>query len=618
MRWRASPAAGANRPGADQSRIVRGVTGWGLLPVAVPLACVTALGLGALAFPCSTAPFGERLLAGALLVVATVAVGVRLLGAGGLLTMPMILGGCVVVAASTVVAVYIRGLRWLPYCRPTRAATLPLLIVTACGLAIATVTAYLLPVWQWDALGYHLPYVNFALQRGTFADIPVDVPYLSTYPHVVEYIFIAWRALLPDDRLVELAHIPFGLIGALAITTIAQRQGARADAAVAAGAMWLTLPAVLLQLPTNYIDVASAALLLTAIAFVLGPVDRTRVLLAATALGLFVGSKPTAPVTAVAVFAVLTTVAYRGGLRGLIPVAGLVALTLGAESYMVNSVRHGNPLWPVRVDAGLVHLPGRFPMSELLASGAAAPRTHGNLAARVFDSWSTIWPSVPAFDMRIGGLGVLFLAALPVAVIRTIRERSVILALLLVATVVTPDPAVARYVLAFAGLVLAVAVPAVENPRLGRPGCAAVFALAAVGAAHNIWVAYPGLTGEGPQLSAYVHMTDNERRRAVGADGVPVPFLDAVARVGQGEITLFDRSADLPYLAWPFDLSRDAARIPDDVTPAQAERLVNSRDVRLLIVGDDTVAGAVVRRDPARFVRLFHCKSSPCAAYLRR
>lgn len=594
------------------------MTGWGLLPVAVPLACVTALGLGALAFPRSTAAFGEQLLAGALLVVATVAVAVRLLGAAGLLTMPMMLGGCVVVAVSTVVAVYIRGLRWLPHCRPTRAATLPLLIVTACGLAIATVTAYLLPVWQWDALGYHLPYVNFALQRGTFADIPVDVPYMSTYPHVVEYIFIAWRALLPDDRLIELAHIPFGLIGALAITTIAQRQGARADAAVAAGAMWLTLPAVLLQLPTNYVDVASAALLLTAIAFVLGPVDRMRVLLAATALGLFVGSKPTAPVAAVAVFAVLATVAYRGGLRGVIPVAGLVALTLGAESYVVNSVRHGNPLWPVRVDAGPVHLPGRLPMSELLASGAAAPRTHGNLAARVFDSWSTVWPSVPAFDMRIGGLGVLFLAALPIAVIRTIRQRSAILALLLVATVLTPDPAVARYVLAFAGLVLAVAVPAVENPRLGRPGFAAVFALAAVGAAHNIWVAYPGLTGEGPPLSAYVHMTDNERRRAVGADGVPTPFLDAVAHVGQGEITLFDRSADLPYLAWPFDLSRDAARIPDDVTPAQAERLVNSRNVRLLIVGDDTVAGAVVRRDPAHFVRLFHCKSSPCAAYLRR
>ena len=85
-----------------------------------------------------------------------------------------------------------------------------MLLVAAGGLALATTAAYLLPVWQWDALGYHLPYVNFALQHGTLTDVPVDVPYLSTYPHVVEQFFVAWRALLPDDRLVELAHLPFG------------------------------------------------------------------------------------------------------------------------------------------------------------------------------------------------------------------------------------------------------------------------------------------------------------------------------------------------------------------------------------------------------------------------
>jgi hypothetical protein len=594
------------------------VTGWGLLPVAVPLVCVTVLGLGALVFPRDTAFSSERLLGGALLTLATIAVGVRVLGAAAALTTSMLLGAGVVVTASVVVAVRIRGLTWLASRWPVSAATLPLLLVAACGLAIATVAAYLLPVWQWDALGYHLPYVNFALQRGTFADIPVDVPYLSTYPHVVEYVFIAWRALIPDDRVVELAHLPFGLLGALAIGAIANRQGARADSAAAAGAAWLTLPAVFLQLPTNYVDVASAALLLTAIAFTLGPADRTRILLAAIALGLFVGSKPNAPVPAVLVSAALVLVAVRGGLRGMLPVAGLLTLILGAESYLVNVVRHGNPAWPVRIDAGPVHLPGRFPMSELLASGAAAPRTHGNLAVRVVDSWSVIWPPQPVFDMRIGGLGILFLAALPVAVIRAARLRSVVVALVVAATLATPDPAVARYVLAFAGLVLAFAVPTVDHPRLGRMARSAVFVLAALGAAQNIYVAYAGLTGDGPPLHTYVRMTDGERRRAVGADGVPTPFLDAVARVGPGQIALFDRSADLPYLAWPPDLSRDAARIPDDITPGEADRLVHFDDVRLLIVGDDTVAGAAVRSDPTHFTQLFHCKSSTCAVYLRR
>jgi hypothetical protein len=160
------------------------VTGWGLLPVAVPLVCVTVLGLGALVFPRDTAFSSERLLGGALLTLATVAVGVRVLGAAGALTTSMLLGAGVVVTASVVVAVRIRGLTWLAWRWPVSAATLPLLLVAACGLAIATVAAYLLPVWQWDALGYHLPYVNFALQHGTFADIPVDVPYLSTYPPI--------------------------------------------------------------------------------------------------------------------------------------------------------------------------------------------------------------------------------------------------------------------------------------------------------------------------------------------------------------------------------------------------------------------------------------------------
>jgi len=465
-------------------------------------------------------------------------------------------------------------------------------------------------------LGYHLPYVNFALQRGTFADIPVDVAYVSTYPHVVEHVFIAWRALIPDDRLVELAHLPFGLLGATAVGVIAYRQGARASA-VAAGAVWLTLPAVFLQLPTNYVDVASAALLLTAIAFVLSSVDSTRVMLSAIALGMFLGSKPSAPLAAVLVFSALAVAAWRSGLR-TIAIAAVVVLLLGGESYLTNFVRQGNPVWPVRIDLGPIHLPGRFPMSDLLASGAAAPRTQGSLAMRVFDSWTTIWPAVPAFDMRVGGLGVLILVALPFALISVIRQRSVVVALVFVATLATPDPAVARYVLAFAGLVLAFAVPTIDHPRVGKFVHASALVLVALGAAHNVYVAYPGLTGEGPPLRAYVDMSDYERRRAVGADGVPTPFLDAVARVGPGEIAVFDETAYLPYLAWPPDLSRDAVRIPDDATAEEADRLVHADDVRLLIVGDDTVAGSVVRRDPARFIRIFECKSSTCAVYLRR
>jgi hypothetical protein len=587
---------------------------WGLLPVGVPLSVLLVLGLGALTTPRAGV---ERLLAGALLTTSLLVVAVQFLGRIGRLTPPLPLAVVALSTLAVLAAARLRGVCWwrVRWRRTMGVETLPVLLVAAAAVVIAVVAAYYLPIWQWDALGYHLPYVNFALQRGTFADLPADVAYISTYPHVVEDVFIAWRSQLPDDRLVELAHLLFGVLGALAIATIARRLGARPAHAVAAGAAWLTLPAVFLQLPTNYTDVASAALLLTAIAFALGPADRRSLLLAAVAIGLYLGSKPNAPLGAALLLCVLTVRASRGGRRGVIPVAWVVTLLLGAQTYVVNTVRHGNPVWPVRVDVGPVHLPGPQAMSALLRSGAAAPHLEGPLLVRVVKSWTTIWPPLPVFDMRIGGLGLLFLCALPFAVVQAVRTRSWAVAGCFAATLATPDPAVARYVLGFAGLVLAFAVPVVA--RGGTAVRSVVFGVAALAAVQGLVVGYPGLTGEGPPLGAYVHMTPEQRLGAVGADGPPTDFLAAHAALRPGEITVFDRSAELPYLAWPYDLSHRAARIPDDVTAAQGARIVDAPQVRVLIVGDDTVTAAVVRADP-RFAPAFGCRSTACTVYIRR
>jgi hypothetical protein len=269
-----------------------------------------------------------------------------------------------------------------------------------------------------------------------------------------------------------------------------------------------------------------------------------------------------------------------------------------------------------------VHLPGEFAVSDLLAAGAAAPRTYGNLAERVVGSWSAIWPQVPAFDMRVGGLGILVLVALPVAAIRMARRcrgiDAVVMVLIVAATLATPEPAVARFVLAFAGLVLALAVPATEVLRSRAWVYICVFGLIAVGAAQNVIAAYPGLHGEGPPLRSYLDLSDAQRRRALGAAGPPAPLIDVVESLRPGERTLFDGSVELPYRAWPYDLSTAAERIPDDGTPGEVEQQVYAGHTRLLLVGDDTLAGRMVRDDPARFQRLFDCPFSACAVYIRR
>jgi hypothetical protein len=420
--------------------------------------------------------------------------------------------------------------------------------------------------------------------------------------------------MLPDDRLVDAAQIPLGLLGASAVACIARELKARRDHAIAAGLLWLTLPAVFLQLPTNYVDVGCAALLLSAAAFTLAEPNGRNVIAAGIALGLFVGSKPNAPVVAALMIAVLARRAFRAGQLRALAASLLVVLLLGAEAYVTNAIRHGNPVWPVELAFGPFKLPGASSMKTLLEAGAAAPKLHGPLLLRVMRSWTAL-DAPPVFDMRYGGLGLVFLAALPAAIAFAVRKRSLSLVLVAAATCSAPDPAVARYVLAFPGLALALAAAYLTDakPRLRM----ATLGLAATASAFGLFRAYPALAGEGPPLTGYIRMSEAERLRAVGANGRPTPFYDALERLGPNDSTVFDGSFDLPYLAWPPDLSRPATRIADDLDKASAELIIRNPNVRLLIVNDASAVAAAARAQGDAFVQLFRCRSVSCVVLFR-
>ncbi len=583
---------------------------WGYLPLAFALAALLVGRLGALAAPHRNG--AERLLAGGVLTLAVFVFGVRVLGQMGLVTpVNLMFALAIVVAlASGASSVARRRALRLGWSQAAAPETWGILGVAAFALGTAGFAAYLLPIWQWDAVGYHLPYVNFVLQGKGFAEVPTGAPYISTYPHVVEMFFVAWRAMLPDDRLVDLAQVPFGFLGAVAVCALARQFGAKPAHAVAAGALFVTLPAVVLQMPTNYIDVAVAALLLASVAFVAAPVSVSSVLLSGVALGLFLGTKPNAPVATSILFAVMV-VRSRSHPKAL----GLAALTivvLGGESYLLNLAQHGNPVWPVSVNIGPWRLPGETPMQALLDSGAGAPRVHGPLLLRMVRSWTAL-AATPAFDMRYGGLGAVFLLALPLAVVHAVRVRAWLLVPLALATLASPDPAVPRYVLAFPGLIFAIAAAAVASVRTPaiRLGGAATAAAAFACLAQAI----PGLSGEGPPLLSYVAMTEGERERAVGPDGEPTMFLSAHQYLKPGERTAFGAAFELPYFAWPSDLSRTAVWVADD--EQSAERLLRDTSVRIVIMDDQSHFATAAGAHPSLFRPLFHCKSVPCTAFLR-
>lgn len=563
----------------------------GYLPLALPLVAFVPARLGARLAP--GAGTVERLLVGAIATAATVTFCLRVAAQLGVLSPYALL--------ALLAALWLAGRSGTTTPLPRDPLVTPVAIVAGVAIAIVVAAAYFMPVWQWDSLGYHLPFVGFVLQDRNIAGLPADVPYLATYPHNIELVYLGLRMLLPDDRLIDLGQLPYGLLGALATAGIARKLGAKVPVAVVAGLLWLTMPAVLLQLPTNYVDVGAAAYLLCAIYFLVGEPTARDPLFAGLALGLFLGAKPSAPPGTVLCGLVLLWHARRTH-RGITALACVLVLVLGAEAYLTNLVRHHNPTWPVRIDVGPLHLPGVSSVNDLLTSGQGAPHLTGHL--RMLRSWLTLSPP-PIFDMRIGGFGPPFVLALvPALLVLWTRRRSA-LPVLALAALVAPDPAIARYTLAFPGVVLALgAVWVGQRAWSARAG----LAIGAV-AAFNVVVAWPGFPGEGPPLGSYLQLSWADREGAVGPDW-QTAHLDAVRdELVPGDAAACDGSFEFPYLLWRPDLGNRVRRI---TTPADRESVLRDDTVRLLVVDDR------LPLDPARWRRRFHCETDSCVVYSRR
>lgn len=594
----------------------------GLLVPALVGAAHFARCLGCLAF--SRAPRRVRVLGGVTLALAFYTACLQLLFYTNGVRLPLLLAVFLASLAAAHFAVRRRrtARREELFASPDAAdpyfsrAAGPLVAVTVAGLGLVLLAAYWLPVWAWDSLGYHLPFVNFVLQGGGLAELPRDVPYLSTYPRNGELLFVALRALLPDDRLIDVGQIPLGLLGGMVTFGIARELGARRVSALCAGSTWLLVPAVFLQLPTNYIDVATATFFLLAAFFLLRPPSPAGLLCAGLAIGLFLGSKPSAPPAAALLCLTLQIRAARAGLAWTgVAALGLVG-ALGLEAYVTEMIRHGNPVWPAILKLGPFELPGTISVRELLSSGAGAQKVHGSLPSRILQSWSS-FDAHPIFDMRKGGLGAAFWLSLPPALYFVVRGRRWLLGALIVTSVVTPDPAVARYVLGLPALLLAAAFAALDElVDVESRTRSAVLLLAGAFGAHALAYAAPGLCGEGPPLAAYARMSWAERAVAVGANGRPTDFVEARGRLRAGEVAVYDRALWLPYLLWRSDLANKVVRIPDDASIETIDRILEQEQVRLLVVGRKQPAAVAARRAADRFLPVFECRE-PCTAYAR-
>lgn len=517
---------------------------------------------------------------------------------------------------------------WHPVALPVFAATSAL--VAGLGLLV-----HLLPSWGWDAVWYHDAISAYAFQEQTLGWVDCHIPFVNSYPKHIE-LLAAWNVLfLPDDRWIDAVQLPLLLLGVLSLGALCRRAGLDAPLALAVGCGWAWMPAVFLNAPSNYVDVAAAGLWIATTLFAVrsDATPFTR-LLAAVGMGLCAGSKVSGLMYALMVVPFLLATAWRdargrGGLQRVALEGLLLAstvLALGGATYVRNVVRFGNPFWPAQVPiplGGGRTFPGTWPLTNF----NVPPFGGGDdLSAlwRSFNEMSPFW----FVDVRLGGFGWVWLqvllpacaVALLLALGRAAMKRPtpmVMAALSLGLTALaTPAKWWPRYTLGFpaAGL-LAFALVVAHLPRHVLRAVAVAALALALGV--QAWPARSGFKVTMEELRE-VWRADGPARAAHTVDkwqGLVHPIRDSAIR--PGEAAAYDDASSFIYGLWRSDWQSRVVRLPFE--PGNAEgwlKRLDAERVRVAVVADGSPANGLLTE--RGWQPLGHQPNDSASVFLRR
>ena len=242
------------------------------------------------------------------------------------------------------------------------------LVATALLLVWTTLLSWLATSGAWDGLWYHESMVGFALQYEGFGlvEVPRHLEWVNGYPRTSEHLML-WLTAFEDRKLIDWTQQLVSPIALLSVYVLAKRHngGWRVGAAGIAVTLW-TIPAVVLQMRSTYIDVTVMSCFLAVLVFVTRRPFRVPDLwMTALALGLLGGTKASmllymCMLGLPALWSAAALGKREGWLRVVAHALGGVALiaVLMAPSYVRNWVLHDNPIWPLHYEIAGIELEG--------------------------------------------------------------------------------------------------------------------------------------------------------------------------------------------------------------------------------------------------------------------
>jgi hypothetical protein len=343
-----------------------------------------------------------------------------ILGAAGVLRLPLMLASLGVVTALVLLAGVRRRATRLPVPdRPRDAPGLDAGNVALGLLALAAVAwiltaTWLLPPRGADDLSYHLPPVFQAVQTGSLALLPLELRGQFAMPLGAELLYL-WPAIFfHADTWVDGAQLAVAIYGAVVLYALTRELGATARHAWFAALLFFLTPVVLAQSGSNYNDLTLAvchlALLFAVVRFWRSGLVR-HLLLAGLAGGFALGVKYNALIPVLLLQPlILLRLARDGGLQVAVrryALFGLIVLLVPAYWLSRNWLVTGLPFFPYEL--GIGGLKSSFEQTATFASGLPLPG--GRALKELFSSPMRLLLFLfrdPGLGSLNGGFGLAF------------------------------------------------------------------------------------------------------------------------------------------------------------------------------------------------------------------
>lgn len=315
---------------------------------------------------------------------------------------------------ASVVWLRVPGQRWSPAVWTSRSwwLVLPVVILTA----LTAVGAALKPEGSIDGLLYHGPQLANLLVKESLFGWESANEYVY-YPGLQMVLLSLWMDALGPIVGEDVVQAPYVALAVLALYVASSQTSSYRLTRMWLSALVVASPVAWMQARILYVDVAAAALMVTAVVltvFAIRARTSFAIVIGALAGGAALATKPSGLALGAVVigYILVAGLVLRSRLVLLVP---LVAAMAGLPFFLRNMIAFGNPIFPVGLKRGPVQLPGILDESlfySASASGGILDPSRLEQAARDVLIGVLRGPGRWLYDPREGGFAQVPLAVL--------------------------------------------------------------------------------------------------------------------------------------------------------------------------------------------------------------